>query len=238
MIPGNSKKLEIAIVSIHPLLLEAYLGFGNIKSACQKDLARITILNLRRFSGDKHGSVDAPAYGGGEGMVLRPEPLARVVNSFRKRPKVVLMSPVGSKWTQDLALAYSKIREPLLFICGRFSGVDQRFIDKYVDDTISIGDFVVSGGELPALLVIDSILRNIPGVLGDELSPVYDSFSPGMNGLLEYPLYTRPRVFEDLPVPQVLLSGNHKQIQQWRDQKSLECTAKYRADLLKKNDKV
>lgn len=222
---------QIAFISVHPAFIEAYARFGVFRSAAQKGL-KIHAINLREFAVDQHGSVDEAPFGGGDGMVLRPEPLARAIESLPFSGKVILTSPSGRSWTQSDANSYAAGEENLIFIAGRFAGVDQRFIDLYVDDEISIGDFVVSGGELPCLLLADSILRQVSGVLGNSLSAHCDSFAAGMSGLLEYPLYTRPLEFQEQKVPSVLLSGDHKKIEAWRQEEALSRTRLRRPDLL------
>lgn len=227
--------LDVSVVTIHPEFIESYLKFGALSQAIKKGFAKVNVINLRDFAVDRHGSVDGSPYGGGDGMVMRCEPLAQVIQSFNAKPTVLLTSPIGKKWDQSAAEEFSAKKGTLCFICGRFSGVDQRFIDEYVDMEISVGDFVLTGGELPALTILDSVFRLIPGVLGNEESAVFDSFAAGMEGLLEHPVYTRPKVFEGKKVPDILLSGDHKSITKWRRDRSLERTMKLRPELIKKN---
>ncbi|MBI2602801.1 MAG: tRNA (guanosine(37)-N1)-methyltransferase TrmD [Deltaproteobacteria bacterium] len=223
---------EFYIITIHPSFIEAYLNFGTLKSAIDKKVARITPMNLRDFAVDRHGTVDSRPFGGGDGMVMRPEPLAAAIKSLPERPYVILTSPQGKVWKQNDARRLQALARPIALICGRFGGVDERLISHYVDEEISLGDFVMSGGELAALAILDSILRLSPGVLGDQRSPELDSFTPAMAGLLEHPLYTKPEVFEGLSVPDVLRSGDHRKIEEWKKRESLAQTKKKRPDLL------
>jgi len=224
--------LSFSFITVHPAFIEAYMRFGVFASAQRKGLASAEAVDLRRFAVDKHGSIDASPYGGGDGMVLRPEPLADALKSLSGKPRCILTSPSGKLWTQADGARLARSGESIAFICGRFGGVDQRFIDAYVDEELSVGDYVVSGGELPALMMADSILRLIPGVLGNETSAANDSFGSGMAGLLEYPLYTRPEIFEGKSVPPVLLSGDHAAVAAWREREAREKTRQLRPELL------
>ncbi len=223
--------LSFHIATIHPEFIEAYKKFGVFQAAEKKSLASIEAINLRQFAYDKHGSVDDRPYVGGDGMVLSCEPLAQAVKTV-PNAYVICPSPSGKKWCQKDSERLAQLERPLVFVAGRFSGIDQRFCDHYVDEEFSLGDYVISGGELAALTMADSILRNIPGVLGNTLSSHYDSFAKGLQGSLEYPVYTRPPVFEGKEVPKVLLSGDHEKIETWRKEKSLEKTKRLRPDLL------
>lgn len=224
---------EFYFLTVQPQFIESYTQIGVMKSATAKKLANFKAVNLRDFAVDHHGTVDDHPYGGGDGMVLRPEPLVGALKTLPKG-KVISLSPSGKTWTQKEAENLASYQMPLIFVCGRFAGVDQRFIDKYVDEEYSLGDFVISGGELAALTLTDSIVRLIPGVLGHSDSAKIDSFAEGLGGILEYPLYTRPAIFEDIAVPDVLMSGDHKQISKWREEKSIEKTKRCRPDLLTK----
>lgn len=223
--------LKLYFVSIHPKFISSYFDFGVFQSAQQKQLAEVKEVNLRDYALDKHGTVDGPPYGGGDGMIMRPEPLVGALTNIHE-PFVVLTSPRGKLWTQDVAISLAKSQKNIVFVCGRFGGVDQRFIDRYVDEEFSIGDVVVSGGELPALMMADSMLRQIPGVLGHQESAVMDSFGEGCDGLLEHDQFTRPADFDGQKVPDVLMSGDHKKIAAWRLSSSLERTKERRPDLL------
>jgi tRNA (guanine37-N1)-methyltransferase len=223
---------DIYFVSIHPKFIESYFSFGVFKSILDKQVLKLHSINLRDYAVDKHGSVDSRPYGGGDGMVLRPEPLANAVSAIPNDPYVILTSPRGKIWEQTDAHRFLNMKRPLVFICGRFGGVDERFISNYVDEEISIGNVILSGGELPALLMVDSLLRLMPGALGHEESAEKDSFCESLQGRLEHPLYSKPAVFENQEPPPVLLSGNHKAIEEWRKQESERLTKKFRPDLL------
>jgi tRNA (guanine37-N1)-methyltransferase len=219
------------VVTVHPDFISAYGEFGALKAASAKGIAEVRPVALRDFAVDRHGSVDDHPYGGGDGMVLRPEPLAKALTSLPVRPKVILTSPIGKIWSQKDAEQFASDDRPVAFVCGRFAGVDQRFIDRYVDAEYSCGDVILTGGELPALMMIDSIVRLLPNVLGNPDSPRCDSFSASLGGGLEYALYTRPPVFEGEPVPSVLLSGDHAAIAQWRIKNAAQRTERLRPDL-------
>jgi tRNA (guanine37-N1)-methyltransferase len=230
---------QFGFISIHPKFIESYRQFGVFKSAETKSLAQVVIKDLRDFAADKHGSVDAPPYGGGDGMVLRADCLAGALIHLRQQDfggakgHVIYTSPSGRPWTHQDAVRLSQMKEPLVFVCGRFAGVDERFIEACVDDEYSVGDVVLAGGELPVLMIAESILRLVPGVLGHQHSAVEDSFGPGVDGLLEYPSYTRPAEWHGRVVPEVLMSGNHEAIKKWRCQASKMKTRNRRPDLLK-----
>ena len=188
----------------------------------------INLVNIRDFSENKHNKVDDTPYGGGAGMVIMPDVVYRAYQSLNnKDAKVIYMSPQGKTLNQKKVVELSK-EEHLIILCGHYEGIDQRVLDKIVDEEISIGDYVLTGGELPAMVLIDSLSRYVEGVLSED-SIKEESFS---NGLLEYPQYTRPEVFEGMKVPEILLSGNHKKIDEWRKEQSLETTKKKRPDLL------
>ena len=189
----------------------------------------INLINIRDFSKDKHKKVDDTPYGGGAGMVMKPDVVYSAYNSIKdKNAKVIYMSPQGKTLNQKKVEELSK-EEHLVILCGHYEGIDQRVLDKIVDEEISIGDYVLTGGELPAMVLIDSVSRYVEGVLKED-SIKEESFS---NGLLEYPQYTRPEVFEGEKVPEILLSGHHKNINKWRKEKSLEITKKKRPELIK-----
>jgi len=246
--------MRIVVVTVHPKLVDAYAAFGVFRAAAACGAATVRSVDLRDFAVDTHATVDGAPYGGGDGMVLRPEPLRDALQSIsteRSQLHVVMPSPGGILFTQSTAQRLAAMAagdspgaggsdrlmgvtgKTLVFVCGRFAGVDQRFIDLYVDEELSAGDFVVSGGELPALMMIDATLRLLPGVLGNSDSAVCDSFAEGMDGMLEYPLYTRPPEFEGVSVPDVLLSGDHKKISKWRQEESRARTKRRRPDLLR-----
>lgn len=220
--------MRIDILSILPGLLYSYLQEGVVSRGIRSGLLRVNTINLRHFATDKHRSTDDYPYGGGPGLVMKAEPLARAVESLR-RPEshVVYLSPQGRTLTHAVARELSR-REHLILVCGRYEGVDQRFLDRYVDEELSIGDYVLSGGELAALVVTDALARFLPGVLGNESSSESDTFAAG---LLEFPQYTKPREFDGMEVPEVLLSGNHADIERWRTQQVYTRTRALRPDL-------
>lgn len=223
------------IITIFPEIFHAYLGEGILKRALQKKLIEVKVYNLRDYTEDKHRTVDDYPYGGGAGMVMKPEPFFAAIETIcpdRKKRRVIMLSPAGKRFDQDMAMELSKEKRRLLFLCGRYEAIDERVRIALVDDEISIGDYILTGGELPALVIIDTVARLIPGVLGDERSKEEDSFS---NGILDYPHYTRPSVFRDMAVPDVLLSGNHKEIGQWRRKEALRRTLQRRPELLEKS---
>ena len=219
--------MKFDVLTLFPEMFEP-LRESIIKRAEEKNLISINITNIRDFSEDKHGHVDDTPYGGGAGMLMRPDVALRAVNSVKKKKsKVIYLTPRGKTLNQEKVKQLAS-EDHLILLCGHYEGIDQRVIDKVVDEEISIGDYVLTGGELPAMILIDSISRYIPGVLA-ESSTDEESFS---EGLLEYPQYTRPEVFEGVKVPEVLLSGHHENIRKWRREKSLEITYKNRPDLL------
>ena len=199
-----------------------------IGKAIEKQLIEINLTNIRDFSKDKHKKVDDTPYGGGAGMIMKPDVVYDAYNSIKsKNAKVIYMSPQGKTLNQKKVEELSKEKH-LIILCGHYEGIDQRVIDKIVDEEISIGDYILTGGEIPAMVLIDSVSRYVTGVLNEQ-SIKDESFS---NGLLEYPQYTRPEVFEGMKVPEILLSGHHENIEKWRKNKSLEITKKKRPELL------
>ncbi len=230
--------MQIDIVTIFPEMFDGALSAGVIPIALKKKIVKVNLHNLRDFTHDKHKQVDDAPYGGGPGMVMKPEPFFEAVpavagcslNELKKFCRVILFTPQGEALKQKKILEFSKEKR-LILLCPRYEGIDERIREHLITDEVSIGDFVVSGGEFPAMVFMDSVIRLLPGVLGSEASLDEESFS---NGLLEYPQYTRPNNFMGLRVPEILLSGNHAEIARWRRQKSLERTAKRRPDLLEK----
>ncbi len=221
------------IVTIFPSFFDSPLKEGVIHKAIESGLLEVRTTNLRDYTHDRHRTTDDRPYGGGEGMVMKIEPLYEAVEDLKgmpPAPKVILMSPRGRVLNQRLVEQLARERR-LVLVCGRYEGVDERFIEHCVDMEISIGDYILSGGETPALVIIEAVSRLIPGVLGCPASPRRDSFS---NGLLEYPHYTRPASFKGWKVPDVLLSGDHRKIDRWRREQSLRITLERRPDLLKK----
>jgi len=225
--------MKIDILTLFPEMFKGPFEESIVKRAQEKGLVKIKIHNLRNWAIDKRGSVDDKPYGGGVGMALRVEPIHEALQSLKSKvknlkSKVILLDPAGKPFNQKKALELSKLNR-LILICGHYEGVDERVREYLVDEEISIGDYILTGGELPAMVVIDTIVRLIPGVLKKPDATKSESFSP----LLEYPQYTRPENFRGWKVPGVLLSGNHKKIEEWREKKSLERTKKRRPDLLK-----
>lgn len=227
--------MRIDIVTLFPAMFEAVFGESIIKRARAKGLLDIRLTQLRDFAFDKHRQVDDSPFGGGSGMVLKPEPMFRAVrsilaNSTAKRRRIVLLCPSGATFTQAKAKELAG-EEQLIFLAGHYEGFDARIHAHLADEAISIGDFVLTGGELPAMVVVDAVARMIPGVLGSEESAPTDSF---YDGLLEFPQYTRPRTFEGMEVPEVLLSGDHTKIREWRRRESLRITRERRPELLER----
>ena len=226
--------MRIDILSLFPAMFAGPFGESITKRAVAKGILDIHIMNFRDFEEGRHKQVDDSPFGGGSGMVLKPEPLFRAVRflkdttNYTKR-RVLLMSPEGAVFNQAKARELAQY-EQLIFICGHYEGFDARISENLADEIISIGDFVLTGGELPAMMITDAVSRMLPGVLGSEESAPTDSF---YNGLLEHPQYTRPRDFEGMQVPEVLFSGDHAKIARWRREKSLEATWKHRPDLLR-----
>lgn len=223
--------MNIHVLSLFPDMFEGVFGSSILKKAQEKGAVQMNVTDFRSFSQNKHNQVDDYPYGGGAGMVLKPEPLFHAVEDLvaqGKKPRIILMCPQGERYDQKKAEELAK-EEDLIFLCGHYEGYDERIREYLVTDEISIGDFVLTGGELAAMTVIDSVVRLLPGVLGQEASHVNDSFS---TGLLEHPHYTRPADFRGMKVPDVLMSGNHAKIEQWRIEQSLKRTFERRPDLL------
>jgi len=230
--------MKIHIITAFPNLLRGPLDESIIKRSQEKKLVEIYIHNLRDYSEDKHKRVDDYPYGGAPGMVLKPEPIFKsiefVLGQFNiKHPNLIFLTPQGKRYNQAKAIELSK-KDHLIFLCGHYKGVDERVREYWQMDEISIGDYVLTGGELPALVVIDSVIRLIPGVISDIESAKTDSF---YQKRLDCPYYTRPENFRGMKVPQVLLSGHHAEIKKWQEQKALERTKKLRQDLLRKDEK-
>lgn len=229
--------MKIDILTLFPEMFDGPFGASIIKRAREKGLLDITMTNIRDFTHDKHRIVDDYPFGGGAGMVMKPEPIFEAVefvrsNSPGQRPVVILLCPQGEAFNQEMAKKLAEEKH-LVFICGHYEGVDERVKEKLVDYEISIGDFVLTGGELPAMVITDAVARMIPGVLKEEESFLTDSF---FDGFLGFPQYTRPREYEGMNVPDVLLSGDHAKIRDWRRKMSLVRTLKRRPDLINWND--
>jgi len=224
--------MRFDIITIFPELFSPFLSHGVLGRGVREGKIQVNLINLRDFGEGAHRSVDDRPYGGGAGMVMMPVPLHRALLSIEKQEPylVVFLTPSGRLFEQNLAKELMQKRQ-LIIVCGRYEGIDERVLTLWGDLELSIGDYVLSGGEVAALVVLEVIGRMIPGVLGDENSVQEESFS---EGLLEYPHYTRPRVFEGMEVPQVLLSGNHKEISQWRRKMALRRTKERRPDLFSK----
>lgn len=227
--------MRIHVMTLFPDIFKAYIGESMMKKAVENSILEVELYNIRDFSENKHKKVDDYPFGGGAGMVMTPQPIFStyeyIVAKYElENPRVIYMSPKGRVFNQKIAKSLS-LENDIIFLCGHYEGVDQRIIDLIVTDEISIGDYVLTGGELPALVMIDSIARLVPGVLNRSESHEDESFE---NDLLEYPQYTRPRSFNGLEVPEVLLSGNHKKIDEWRSEESQKITLERRPDLIKK----
>ncbi|HEV8132227.1 MAG TPA: tRNA (guanosine(37)-N1)-methyltransferase TrmD [Acidobacteriota bacterium] len=225
--------MKVAIITIFPEMFTGIFDFGIIRVSRDAGRAEIEVINLRDFAYDRHRTVDDRPYGGGEGMVLKPEPIFEGVEFVERRwatkARRVLLSPQGTPFCQQKARQLAEANF-LILICGRYEGVDQRVVDHLIDEEISVGDFIVSGGEIPAMLVTDAIVRLLPGATGSPASVVNESFT---GELLDYPHYTRPARFRNWAVPDVLMSGDHRRIDHWRREQARERTRRKRPDLLK-----
>ncbi len=229
--------MRIDILCLFPEIFTSPLNESIVKRAREQGLVNIMVHNIRDYTHDKHHTVDDYPYGGGPGMVLKPEPIFGAAEAVKKQHvmsemPIILLTPQGRLFSQSVAQELS-LHPSLMLICGHYEGLDERVCEYLATDEISIGDYVLGGGELAALVVVDAIVRLIPGVLGSQDSAGSDSHS---NGLLEYPQYTRPDVYQDWRVPSVLLSGNHGEIAQWRRRQAILRTAKRRPDLLEKDN--
>lgn len=227
--------MRLDILTIFPNLFTSFLEESIIGRALRNGVVDIRLTNIRSFALGPHHTTDDRPYGGGDGMVMKPGPIFRALKSIERvgeRSMVILLTPQGERFDQTVAWELSRM-DQLILICGRYEGVDERIRTGFVDREISIGDYVLTGGELAAMVVADALIRLLPGVLGGEKSALEDTFQ---DGLLEYPHYTRPRVFEKKEVPGVLLSGNHEEIRVWRRTESIRRTLERRPDLLEKRD--
>ena len=223
--------MQIEVLTLFPEIFSGFLATSLMGRACERGLLQVRLTNIRDFAAPPHYSVDDSPYGGGAGMVLRPEPLSAAIEAATTRlpqAEVVLLTPSGERFSQGLAQSMSTAPE-LIFICGRYEGIDQRVIDQLVDRELSLGDFVLMGGEVAAMAIIESTVRLIPSVVGNSQSIAEESFS---EGLLEFPHYTKPPTFRGASVPEILLSGNHGKIREWRREQSRAKTARVRPDLL------
>jgi len=231
--------LRIDILTLFPEMFQSPFSVGIFKRAIDQKLVSVNTHNIRDYTHDTHHTVDDYAYGGGAGMILKPEPIFEAVESIKSdiyskegadALPIILLTPQGRLFTQEVAGELSRYRH-IILICGRYEGVDERVRQHLVTDEVSIGDYVLSGGELAAMVVVDAVVRLLPGVLGSEASPLDDSHTAG---LLEYPQYTRPAAYRGWSVPQILLSGNHAQIANWRREQSILRTLERRPELLGK----
>jgi tRNA (guanine37-N1)-methyltransferase len=230
--------MQFDVVTLFPEMFAALTQSGITRRAFEQGKCALSLWNPRDFTADNHRTVDDRPYGGGPGMVMLAKPLEAAITAAKARqgdlgfsaPRVIYLSPQGRQLTHKRVMELSA--EPgLVLLCGRYEAVDQRLLDRCVDEEISMGDFVLSGGELPAMALMDAVIRQLPGVLGDDASAIQDSF---VNGLLDCPHYTRPEVYEDVAVPPILLGGHHAEIEKWRHERALEATAKKRPDLIEK----
>jgi tRNA (guanine37-N1)-methyltransferase len=226
--------MRFDVLTLFPAIFEGYLSQALLKKAIDADLVSVQLHDIRNWSRDKHNRVDDRPFGGGPGMILRVEPVVECVEAVQAMPpqpgRLILLTPQGRKLDQQVVEELSR-EERLLLLCGRYEGFDQRAIEILQPDEVSIGDYILNGGEAAAMVVIDAVIRLVPGVLGDEQSNQQDSFSEA-NRLLEFAQYTRPREFRGHAVPEVLLSGNHEEIARWRLEQSYQKTRERRADLL------
>ncbi|MGN1401689.1 MAG: tRNA (guanosine(37)-N1)-methyltransferase TrmD [Bacillus sp. (in: firmicutes)] len=225
--------MKIDVLSLFPEMFTGVFGSSILKKAEDKQAVSYNVVNFREFADNKHKTVDDYPYGGGAGMVLKAQPIFDAVDYIKQEaggtsPRVILLCPQGERYTQKKAEELAK-EEHLVFVCGHYEGYDERIREHVVTDEISIGDYVLTGGELGAMVMIDSIVRLLPGVLGNDDSPILDSYS---SGLLEHPHYTRPFDYKGMKVPDTLMSGNHKKIEEWRKKESLRRTYERRPDLL------
>lgn len=229
--------MKIDVLTLFPEMFDGVLGNSILNKAAEKEAVSYNIINFREFTQHKHSKVDDYPYGGGAGMVLMPQPIFDAVESRKSNgesvsPRVILMCPQGERYTQEKAEELAS-EDHLIFICGHYEGYDERIRSELVTDEISIGDYVLTGGELASMVVIDSVVRLLPEVLGNDESAVKDSYSSGQ---LEHPHYTRPADFRGLKVPDVLLSGNHQKISEWRQKESLRRTYNRRRDLINQDN--
>ena len=232
--------MKFSIITLFPQMFDAFINVGVIRKAVGRGIAEIECINPRDFAENSYGCVDKRPFGGGPGMIMMAEPLKKSIISISKKHVksnlvVINFSPCGDKLDQTLIEEFVSTRgdnnRRYCLICGRYEGIDERFIEKYVDLSISLGDFIISGGEIAAFVFLDSLIRRLPGVLGNKESGIHDSF---MDGMLQYPHYTKPNIFESMEVPAILKSGDHKAIQSWRREKAIDKTIQSRPDLIRK----
>lgn len=225
--------MKIDILTLFPDFFSKLSNWSIVGRAIEKNVLKLNYIDIRNFSKNKYKKVDDYPFGGGPGMVMTPQPIFDALNSIKnKKSKTIYLSPQGKKLTQEMINNLSK-EEHLILLCGHYEGIDNRVIENYVDEEISIGDYVLTGGEIPAMVIVDSLVRLLPGVLTGKSSYEEESH---YNGLLEHPQYTRPRVFNEKAVPDVILSGNHSEIEKWKKFESLKATFIKRPDLLENMD--
>lgn len=223
--------MKIDILTLFPDFFTSLLNWSIVGRAVEKGLLKFNFINIRDFSTNKHKKVDDYPFGGGPGMIMTPEPIHEAINSVKtEKSRTIYLSPQGKKLNQDMVNELAKL-DHLILICGHYEGIDNRIIENDIDEEISIGDYVLTGGEIPAMVIVDSVIRLLPGVLKDEESYMEESH---YEGLLEHPQYTRPRVFNEKSVPDVLLSGNHKHIKDWKNYQSIKNTFLKRPDIFNK----
>ena len=226
--------MRFHIMTLFPEIFHSYLNESIMKRAIEKEIIEVHVYNIRDFSTNKHKKVDDYPFGGGAGMLMQPGPVYRsyesVVEKIGYKPRVIYLTPQGETFNQSMAEDFAKEKD-LVFLCGHYEGIDERVLEMIVTDNVSIGDYVLTGGELPAMVMIDTISRLIPGVLNNNVSAEFESFN---DNLLEYPQYTRPDTFMDKKVPPILLSGDHAKVDKWRREQSIIRTIKRRPDLMEK----
>ncbi|SLM27944.1 tRNA (guanine-1-)-methyltransferase [Desulfamplus magnetovallimortis] len=226
--------MKFTVLTLFPEMVDAFFSHGMIARAIENELVKASTVNIRDFAFNRHNSVDDRPYGGGCGMVMRPEPLFAAIHEakrFSSDSRVILMSPQGAPFDQARAVDMASSSQDFVFVCGRYEGIDERVFLSCVDEELSIGDYVMTGGELAAMVIMDAVIRLVPGVLGGDASAELDSFR---NNRLEHAHYTRPSVYNGMSVPDVLLSGNHEKIEKWRQSSSLKRTLLKRPDLFDK----
>ena len=228
--------MNFHVLTLFPEMIEQGINTSITGRAIEKGLISLNAINIRDYAGNKHGQVDDYPYGGGAGMVMQPGPVYRSYESVTEKigykPRVIYLTPQGKVFNQSMAEEFSQ-EEDLVFLCGHYEGIDERVLEMIVTDNVSIGDYVLTGGELPSMVMIDAISRLVPGVLNNDVSAEFESFN---DNLLEYPQYTRPEEWHGKKVPEILLSGHHANIEKWRREQSVIRTAKRRPDLLEKAD--